>query len=298
MNRGTVLRVGFSMILSLSFLAVGCSSDNSPAAKADAGKKDGGKGGSGGSSSSGGSSGAGGSSASGGTSGSGGSGGSGGSSASGGSGGSSSSLGGSGGSSGGSSGSGGRGGSGGTGGTSTGGDDAGSAHLDGGASADTESSDGQDAPLSGDDGAASEAGASYDGGTSVLLDTGAQDSESLDSVVIDTPAAIIDAEVDTPVVDAEAHDVGSLADAGTCLQQIINNGFAFPTAAACSLCRDSTQNPPTAIHSQCETMLTCLNAASCQSSSSNCWSTCQNTLTGNQPAAASCAAALVTAACH
>ena len=300
-NRRTVLRVGFSVILSISYFTLGCSSDNSPAAKADAGKKDGGKGGSGGSSSNGGSSGAGGSSASGGTSGSGGSsasggtsgsggsGGSGGSSASGGSGGTLTAAGGSGGS-GGSSGSGGKGG--------TGGADAGSTQRDSGGSVDGEASDALDAPLPGDDGASSEAGASLDGGAPVLLDTAAQDSESLDSVAIDTPAAIIDAEVDTTVVDATAQDLASSEDAGTCLQQIINNGFAFPTAAACSQCRDNTQNPPTDIHSQCEAMTTCLNAASCQDSSNNCWSTCQNTLTGNQPAAASCAAALVTAACH
>jgi len=56
-KRGTVLRVGFSVILSISYFTLGCSSDNSSGPTVDAGKKDGGKGGSGGSSSNGGSSG-------------------------------------------------------------------------------------------------------------------------------------------------------------------------------------------------------------------------------------------------
>ena len=308
-NRGTVLRVGFSVILSISYFTLGCSSDSSSPAKTDGGKKDGGKGGSGGSSSNGGSSGSGGSSANGGTSGSGGSSARGGSSGSGGSSnsGGSSASGGSGGSggaggssaSGGSSGSGGSSKSGGSSGTGgTGGVGTGGAQLDGGGSGDAQTSDAQDAPLPGDDGAPSEAGASND--APVLLDTAAQDSERIDIATIDTTVVMLDAELDTTVLDAPAKDLGldSSADAGTCLQQIISNGFAFPPADACSLCRDNTQSPPTDIHTQCEAMITCLNAAACQSSSNNCWSICQNTLTGNQPAAAACAAVLVTAACH
>ncbi|HEY5284400.1 MAG TPA: hypothetical protein VIM14_16530, partial [Polyangia bacterium] len=79
MKRGTVLSVGFSMIVTLGLFTFGCSSDSGSGTptKLDAGKKDGGgadgKGGSGGSNASGGSNGSGGSSASGGSNGSGGS---------------------------------------------------------------------------------------------------------------------------------------------------------------------------------------------------------------------------------
>ena len=303
-NRGTVLRVGFGVILSISYFTLGCSSDSSSPAKTDGGKKDGGKGGSGGSSSgsggssaNGGTSGSGGSSARGGSSGSGGSSNSGGSSASGGSGGSagaggSSASGGSSGS-GGSSKSGGSSGSGGAGGVGTGG-----AQLDGGGSGDVQTSDAQDAPLPGDDGAASEAGASND--APVLLDTAAQDSERIDSATIDTTVVILDAELDTKVLDAPAQDLGldSSADAGTCLHQIVGNGYAFTPAAPCSQCQDITQNPPTDLHTQCQGMVDCMEAASCENPADNCFVICRNTVGGNQVATGNCVAALVAAACH
>jgi len=308
-KRGTVLRVGFSVILSISYFTLGCSSDNSSGPTVDAGKKDGGKGGSGGSSSNGGSSGSGGSSAKGGSSGSGGSSASGGSSGSGGSsnaGGSSASGGtsGSAGSSasGGSSGSGGSSKSGGAGGSGgTGGVDGGGVQLDGGRNADAETSDAQDAPLLGEDGAASEAGASHDGGTTVLLDTSAQDSERLDSEAIDIVAIHLDAELDTSVVDAPADSAAvldsTLADAGTCLEQIISSGYAVSTLNACSQCKDTIQ-PTIDLHTQCQDMVNCMEAASCENPADNCFFTCRNAVTLSQVDTGNCVAALVSAACH
>jgi len=309
-KRSAILCLGFSAILCTGLFAVGCSSNSGPAAQTDAGKKDSGSGGSGGSSGSGGTSasggrgGSGGSSASGGSSGLGGSNASGGSSASGGSGGSSAS-GGTGGSSnaGGAGGDGGRGGSGGGGGT--GADDAGGLQVDSAGGVDAGATDAKDAPLSSDDGSALDAGASDDGGAPSLVDAGAQDTESVDGNAIDTVVIFLDAEADTSVADAPADlpelDSTSdmqLADAGTCLQQIIGNGYASSPANPCSQCKDTTQTPATDLHTQCQGMLDCLEAASCQSSSNNCWLTCRNGVSGNQIATETCVAALVTAACQ
>ena len=317
MKSGVLARTLLGAIVSISLLTFGCSSDNSgPATKADAGKKDtganGGAGGSGGSSARGGSGGSGGSSASGGAGGSGG--GSGGSSASGGSGGSagsggtsasggsagSSNAGGSAGGSGGSGGAAGSGGGSGTGGIGgTGGTnaDAGNVQFDGGGNLDTGFSDALDAPLLGDDGAASETGTSDDGGAPIRLDTGTQDSEAIDTTVV-----FLDAEADTSVADVAADSAADIApdtaDAGTCLQQIISNGYAFLPANPCSQCQDTTQPSHPDLHSQCQDMIDCLVAASCQSSSNNCWLTCRNSVSGNQIATETCVAALVTAACH
>ena len=310
MKPAVLSRILLGVVLSIAFLTLGCSSDNSGSTtKADAGKKDtgasggsgGSGGGSGGSSARGGSGGSGGSSARGGASGSGGGSGgsssSGGSSASGGSGGGggASASGGAGGL-GGSSGSGGAaGGSGGTGGT---GGDAGNVPVDGGGSIDAELIDALDAPLLSNDGAISETGASNDGGVPILLDTGAQDSEGVDSKAIDTTVVFLDAEAETAVADAAADMAPDTADAGTCLQQIISNGYAFLPANPCGQCQDTTQPSHPDLHTQCQGMIDCLEAASCQNSLNNCWLTCRNAVSGNQIATETCVTALVTAACH
>ena len=192
-KKSTILGLGFCAILSFSLLAAGCSSDDTPATKADAGKKDSGRGGStgsGGSSAKGGSSGSGGSSAKGGSSGSGGSSASGGSNGSGGSGGSGGAS-----SSGGAGDAGGSGGTGGLGGT-------GGEVQDGGGGA----SDAIDAPLSGDDGPATETGEGDDGGVPAIVDSGeidggGLDSESVDSESLDTTVVLLDAELDTQTMD-------------------------------------------------------------------------------------------------
>jgi hypothetical protein len=60
----------------------------------------------------------------------------------------------------------------------------------------------------------SEAGASDDGGAPILLDSGAQDTESLDSEAIDTMVLFLDAKADISVADAPADLPGSdLAEA-------------------------------------------------------------------------------------
>jgi hypothetical protein len=180
----------------------------------------------------------------------------------------------------------------------TGGGDAGNVPVDGGGSIDAELIDALDAPLLSNDGAASEAGASNDGGLPILLDTGAQDSEGVDSEAIDTTVVFLDAEAETAVADAAADFAPDTADAGTCLQQIISNGYAFLPANPCGQCQDTTQPSHPDLHTQCQGMIDCLEAASCQSSSNNCWLTCRNTVSGNQIATETCVAALVTAACH
>jgi hypothetical protein len=281
---GVILRALLGAILSIGLLTLGCSSDNSPTTKADAGKKDtgagggsGGKGGSGGSSARGGSSGSGGSSASGGSSGSGGSGGGGGSSASGGSGGTGAS-GGAGGSSN-AGGSGGSGGSGGTGGTNV--DDAGSAQADVGGG-DEKASDAQDAPLLGDDGAAAEAGASDDGGAP-LLDTGAQDTQGLDSEAIDTTMVFLDAQVDTSSADVEPDTAPDLAadkaDAGNCIQQIVSNGYSFGGAQPCSACKANSSD--TTSPGECTAMIDCVEADWPACSSGACHLDCLHSVSGD-----------------
>jgi hypothetical protein len=308
-NRHAVRSLGLSAILTVSMLTFGCSSNSSPTTPVDAGKKDsgtGGSAGSGGSSASGGNSGSGGSSAKGGSSGSGGITSSGGSSASGGASGSggSSASGGSGGSSSVSGGSGGRGGAsaggagGGTGGAGGGASsDAGEAQLDGSGAIDAVTSDAEDAPLLNNDGAALDAGAS-EGGGPVLLDTGATDTEGVDSHAIDTVAVLLDAEIDTSAMEVAAPLDASLADhpadAGNCLQQIVSNGYAFSPAPACSLCVDGT----TDVHAGCEQMINCVTAASCSNPNDNCWTQCRNTLSGNQIPPADCAHQLVVESCH
>lgn len=200
---------------------------------------------------------------------------------------------------GGSSGSGG--GSGGGGGSSggTGGRDAGNAPVDGGGSVDAEASDALDAPLLNNDGPASdETGASSDGVVLIQIDTGAQDSEGVDSAAIDTTVVFFDAEAETSMVDAAAPDMAAAVDAGTCLQQIVSNGYAFLPADPCSQCQDPTQPSHPDLHTQCQAMIDCLEAASCQSSSDSCWLACRNSVSGNQIATETCVVALVTAACH
>jgi hypothetical protein len=71
--------------------------------------------------------------------------------------------------------------------------------VDGGGNVDAEASDALDAPLLSNDGPASETGASDDGGVPLLLDTGAQDSEAIDTTVV-----FLDAEADTSVADSAA----------------------------------------------------------------------------------------------
>jgi hypothetical protein len=314
-RKSAVLCLGFSAILSFSLFTLGCSSDNAPAAKTDAGKRDtgsgsGGSGGSGGSSATGGSNGSGGASASGGSSGTGGSGGSGGSSASGGASGSggSSASGGSGGSGnaggsggsggsggGGTAGSGGSGGTGGAGGTST--DDAGSAQVDGGESVDTLTSDAEDAPILGNDDATSETGASDDGGTPPVLDTGSQDTENLDSQAIDTTMVFLDAEIDTAVVDsALAVDTADGA-AVACIQQIVNAGYSSGVIAPCSSCHDNS----IILTTQCENMITCLLTSGPLSGpctgSGSCHTNCLNGV-GGSAVVDTCVTNLVSDACN
>jgi hypothetical protein len=77
--------------------------------------------------------------------------------------------------------------------------------VDGGGSVDAEASDALDAPILNNDGAASdETGASSDGAVLIQLDTGAQDSEGVDSAAIDTTVVFFDAEAETSIVDASA----------------------------------------------------------------------------------------------
>jgi hypothetical protein len=167
--------------------------------------------------------------------------------------------------------------------------------VDGG-NVDAESSDALDAPLLSSDVAASETGVSDDVGAPIVLDSGAQDSEAIDTTVV-----FLDAEVDTSVPDVAADSAADIApntvDAGTCLQQIVSNGYAFLPAHPCSECQDPTQPSNPDLHTQCQAMIDCLEAASCQTSSEGCWLACRNSVSGNQIATETCVAALVTAAC-
>jgi hypothetical protein len=198
---------------------------------------------------------------------------------------------------GGSSGSGG--GSGGAGGSSggTGGRDAGNAPVDGGGSVDAEASDALDAPLLNNDGPASdETGASSDGAVLIQLDTGAQDSEGVDSAAIDTTVVFFDAEAETSMVDAAAPDMAATVDAGTCLQQIVNAGYSSGAIAPCSSCHDNSIDLTT----ECQDMITCLLTAAPSSApctgSESCHTTCLNSV-GGSAVVDTCVTNLVNDAC-
>jgi hypothetical protein len=288
-KRGAVLSFGVSLFLTVSMLGVGCSSgDDTTPPKLDAGKRDTGsaRGGSGGK---GGSSGSGGRTGSGGTSGRGGSSGSGGMTASGGSSGS----GGVTGMGGGPAVDGGLGGSGGGMDGGMGGQvDAGSPVMD------AMGDDAIDAPLPGLDTAPEyDVAMGEDAYVPPMLDSGSLDG-AMDSEAVDMTPVMLDAEVDssvdssTDLLDLDASpDVA--ADAGSCLQQIINGGYAFAPANPCSQCQAST------LQTQCEGMIDCLEASDCPSpgSPNNCWVNCRNAVVGNQIATETCVSALVTAAC-
>ena len=302
MKREVVIRAFFSAILSISLLTLGCSSDNSPTTKADAGKKD--------------------------TGANGGSGGiererrqqrfgwiererrlewfgwierkrrlesfwvvpahrvvladpaaPGGSGGGGGTGGVAGSGGGTG-----------TGGTGGTGGTSVGG--TGGGQVDGGGIVDAESSDAQDSPLFGADGATSETGDSDDGGTTPLMDTGAQDIEGLDSEAIDTGAIFLDAEIDTAAVDSSGIDLPTNAE--NCIQQIVSNGYSFTGVQPCSDCQANSSD--TASPGRCTSMIDCVQTNWPACSSGSCHLDCLHNVSGDGVVDA-CVIDLVHASC-
>jgi hypothetical protein len=199
-KRGSFSSLGLGVILTLAFVAFGCSSSSSSPG-VDAGKDGGGTDGKTGT---GGSSGTGGASSTGGTSASGGSSATGGSSASGGSlSGGAIATGGSAGASGGSSQTGGSsgatGGSGGSSNVDGGAADAGSAGSDdGGRAVDGGSSDVVDAPLPENDvpAATDDGGASSDG-VPILVDLGAVDAQPVDAASVDVGSILIDAGMDS-----------------------------------------------------------------------------------------------------
>jgi hypothetical protein len=181
---------------------------------------------------------------------------------------------------GGSSGSGGSGGAGGSSG-GTGGHDAGNAPVDGGGSMDAEASDAIDAPILNNDSAASdETGASSDGAVLIQIDTGAQDSEGVDSAAIDTTVVLLDAEAETSIVDAADDSAQSQqVDAGNCVQQIVSNGYSFAGAQACSLCKanDSDILSP----DKCTAMIDCVETNWPACASGSCHLDCLHNVSGD-----------------
>jgi len=171
--------------------------------------------------------------------------------------------------------------------------------------------DALDAPGPGDDGATSlDVGPGVDSGIVIVLDSGRVDSEgvdgsvvildtSLDSTAADAPVdSPADAAADLPVVDTAAVE----AFAGTCIEQIISNGYAFTGAPACSACVGN-QTPPNPLDTECRQMLDCLQAPpGCTkpgTPTANCWTDCLNSIPGGTAVTAptsSCVSALTTAA--
>ena len=287
--------VALGLLLSFGLVGAACSSSSSSNNNPDAAiKKDSGSGSGG--HASGGSSGSGGS----GGSGSGGSA-SGGSSGSGGSGGSSSSGGssGSGGSGSGGSGGGGATGSGANGGTANDGGSGGSVGSnDGGQAPDRGGDDAIDAPLTGPDGSVSmdTATSSMDGGSAVQLDTGALDTQAVDTMVV-----LLDAEIDTTPMDVAALDApadaagldmaADMADAAaSCVAQIVANGYAYTGVAACSACSENGNS----VEQKCKDMIDCVSTN--YPCSGNCHSTCLNSAQGDG-VVDTCVTNLVTTAC-
>jgi hypothetical protein len=129
-------------------------------------------------------------------------------------------------------------------------------------------SDALDAPIGGND-AAIDSG-SVDTGT-VSLDVGAVDV-SVDAPAIDTSLVALDTGIDTTAVDLSGIDLSG----ASCIQRIIDNGFASGSVGPCSSCHDNG----TQLQSECEAMINCLLAASCTQNSASCHLTCKNSLSG------------------
>jgi hypothetical protein len=85
---------------------------------------------------------------------------------------------------------------------------------------------------------------------------------------------------------------GAGATGSNCVDNIKRMGYAYTAAMPCSACVEMGTSRETA----CRAMIDCLDAASCTSSSSNCWLTCRNS-NGISGPTESCVSALVAAAC-
>jgi hypothetical protein len=85
---------------------------------------------------------------------------------------------------------------------------------------------------------------------------------------------------------------GTAATGGNCVDNIKRMGYAYTAAMPCSACVEMG----TSREAACKAMIDCLDAASCTSSSSNCWLTCRNA-NGISGPTESCVNALVNAAC-